>query len=161
VLARPEAFFILLCALVLTAWSFDYTARVQTAAMPSGSFQSPQAQVPPESLPFIPTHARLEFPVGQDQARAVGSQENIWNWNTVVARVQVPTPSGQQQVGPFWYISLVFLNQTRVGNIIVHTINTPGRSLPIYHVIQVDARTAFMSFQGDLSGFSIDITNQP
>jgi hypothetical protein len=57
-----------------------------------------------------------------------------------------------------WLISLVFMDQTAVPQLFVHS-GGGGRPLPPYDVIHADPRQAQIMFRGDLAGFDIDITN--
>jgi hypothetical protein len=84
-LSRPEAFFVLVFAVAIVAWLIDANARVTATvtSIPGGSYQAQRTIN--QSFPFIPTHARLEFPPGGHAARPAGKQENIWSWTALAS----------------------------------------------------------------------------
>jgi hypothetical protein len=88
-LSRPEAFFVLVLTIAVAAWLIDANARVTatTTATPGGSYQAQHS--PNQNIPFIPTHARLEFPPGGHAARPAGKQENIWRWSAVASGTDI------------------------------------------------------------------------
>ena len=151
------AFFLLFFGAATAGWWLDYGARITATATPGGVYQAPQLTGAPDNLPFIPTHARLQFPIGSDQAAPVGVQDNIWRWNTVGVHTNGPAAASLE----VWIVVLTFDKPTKAEKITVHTIEGPGRALPRYNVIGLDSRTATILFNGDLTGFTLDITNEP
>jgi hypothetical protein len=154
--ARPQAFFGLLCLVVIASWLLDYYARVGAAIVPGGSYQAPQSQG--KIFPIIPTHARLRFPIGTSQAQAIGIQENIWSWNTVATESKLEGPSGRMMVKE-WIVVLVFLEPTQGSQFYVHSTNVTDRPVPRYNLSHVDPRSATLVFVDELAGFDLDITN--
>jgi hypothetical protein len=97
---------------------------------------------------------------GQARALAVGDQENIWNWSFSNTQFGLGTEVGQRKINEQWLLFIVFANPTNVEQLTVHTLNAPGRPLPNWRFTNKDARTAYIQFTGDISGFVLDITNQ-
>jgi hypothetical protein len=129
---------------------------VGATIVPGGSYQTPQQKA--QTFPTVPTHARLRFPIGTDQAQAVGTQENIWSWNTVATVARLGGPSGGMMTKE-WTVVMVFLEPTQVAQFYVHSTNITGRPIPRYSLSHVDPRSATLVFLDDLAGFDLDITN--
>jgi hypothetical protein len=161
-LAHPGALLGVLFLFVAVSWIADASARWNSVATPAGSFVSPEAKSQEVAkLPIIPTHARLEFPVNTGRAIPAGPQENIWNWASTNSSLTLSGINRPSQELSLWSIAVVFTTPTNVDNIVVHTLNTPGRSLPPYQILAKDSRMVFVQFRGNLAGFIIDISNQP
>jgi hypothetical protein len=156
VLGEPKAYFVLFCVIIAGSWVMEVSAKVTAAIAPSGSYVTPQSRE--RNFSIIPTHARLRFPEGAGVAEANGKQENIWSWSSLRMEGGAMVPTGRRPMFDQWLISLVFMDQTAVPQLFVHS-GGGGRPLPPYDVIHADPRQAQIMFRGDLAGFDIDITN--
>jgi hypothetical protein len=153
-LARPRAFLALLVTFAAITWLLDYQARVTVTSVPGGSYA---AERQPETLPLIPTHARIAFPEGTKRGNANGTQENVWYWNTINTGAIM---GEEKYVFERTYILIVFSKPTSAPQLFIYPTSHNDRSIPHYDIAELNERFAQIIFYGNLSGFDIDITNE-
>ena len=108
-----------------------------------------------ETLPLVPTHARIRFPEGSNGV-ANGKQENIWFWNIINTGAVGPGKFVFERT----YILIIFSKPTSFPQLFIYQTGGGGREIPRFDIAQLDERIAEIVFYGSLSGFDLDITNQ-